>query len=350
MDSAPWPLAGRVALRFGLVYLVLLFWPFPFSLVPGVGERLEAFTSRPLVPWVARHVLHLPEPIAFENGSGDKTWDYVWAFTAAALALAVAGIWSLLARRITAYPRLLEWLRVLVRTFLVVTMIIYGCVKLIPSQFTQIALDKLLERYGEASPMGLLWTFMGHSRAYLVFTGAAEALGGALLLFRRTALLGALLSAAVLAHIVALNFCFDVPVKLFSSHLLAMALFLLLPDLRRLADVLLFHRAVRAAEPRPLFRLAGHWSCPTTPTTPTTPTAPAPPRSPLRGVWAVDEFTIDGQPRPPLLTDPDRWSHVTFDSPRFVVIRDMRDKRRFYGVELDETTRTLTLTDRSPAD
>ena len=38
--------------------------------------------------------------------------------------------------------------------------------------------------------MGLLWTFMGHSPAYSAFTGAAEALAGALLLFRRTTLLG----------------------------------------------------------------------------------------------------------------------------------------------------------------
>jgi hypothetical protein len=212
--------------------------------------------------------------------------------------------------------------------------------------------------------MGLLWTFMGHSSAYLAFTGAAEALAGALVLFRRTALLGALLSVAVLAHVVALNFCFDVPVKIFSAHLLAMALFLVLPHLPRLIDVVLLHRTVPAAEPQPLFQ--GRWprrACAALSTLVLlvavggslamsynnySTYGAAAPRSPLRGVWAVDEFTLDGQPRPPLLTDPDRWSHVTFDTPRFVVVRDMRDKRKFYGLELDEAARTLTLPDRSP--
>jgi hypothetical protein len=47
--------------------------------------------------------------------------------------------------------------------------------------------------------------------------------GGALLLFRRTTTAGALVLIAVLTNIVTLNFSCDVPVKLFSSHLLLMA-------------------------------------------------------------------------------------------------------------------------------
>jgi len=43
------------------------------------------------------------------------------------------------------------------------------------------------------------------------------------------ALLGALLAAVVLANVVALNWCYDVPVKLYATHLLVAALALLLP-------------------------------------------------------------------------------------------------------------------------
>jgi|GEM_PF-1927617 len=39
------------------------------------------------------------------------------------------------------------------------------------------------------------------------------------------------------------NFCYDVPVKLYSFHLVVMALFICLPDFSRLANVLLWHRA-----------------------------------------------------------------------------------------------------------
>jgi hypothetical protein len=43
------------------------------------------------------------------------------------------------------------------------------------------------------------------------------------LLFRKTKTFGSLVCITVLMNIVAMNFCYDVPVKLFSSNLLLMA-------------------------------------------------------------------------------------------------------------------------------
>jgi hypothetical protein len=101
--------------------------------------------------------------------------------------------------------------------------------------------------------MKLLWTFMGASIPYVIFTGAAEMLGGLLLAARRTTLLGALVCIGVLSNVVMLNFSYDVPVKLYSSHLLLMAVFLAAPDLRRLASLFVWNRRVPPAEQRPLF-------------------------------------------------------------------------------------------------
>jgi hypothetical protein len=106
--------------------------------------------------------------------------------------------------------------------------------KLVPLQFGSLRLAEMVQPIGEQSPMGLLWRFMAASPAYTMFTGFAEVLAASLLLFRRTAMLGAFLCAGVMANVVALNFCYDVPVKLFSSRLLLMSLFLLAPDVRRL--------------------------------------------------------------------------------------------------------------------
>ncbi len=50
-----------------------------------------------------------------------------------------------------------------------------------------------------------------------------------------------------------LNFSYDVPVKLYSSHLLLMAFFLAAHDLRRLANVLVLNRTAEPAVERPLF-------------------------------------------------------------------------------------------------
>jgi len=70
---------------------------------------------------------------------------------------------------------------------------------------------------------------MGYSKAYNIFTGLGEVIGGLLIFFRRTVLAGSLLLIVVMANVVAINMCFDVPVKLFSSLLLLMACWIAWP-------------------------------------------------------------------------------------------------------------------------
>ena len=94
---------------------------------------------------------------------------------------------------------------------------------------------------------------MGYSPAYNVFAGGAEALGGLLLLFRRTTTLGAVVAIGVLTNIVMLNFCYDVPVKLFSIHLTLMATALAGLDGRRLLNAFVFNRPTPAADLSPHF-------------------------------------------------------------------------------------------------
>ena len=87
---------------------------------------------------------------------------------------------------------------------------------------------------------------MGYSTAYTFFTGASELLAALLLFVRRTATLGALVCAAVTANIAMMKLCYDVPVKIGSLHLLFAAMLLLIPDLRRLANVFLLGRPTGA--------------------------------------------------------------------------------------------------------
>src|SRR5262249_51191039 len=131
---------------------------------------------------------------------------------------------------------------------LAVTMFSYGFVKVFPLQFRPPTFARLIEPFGEFSPMGVLWSFMGVSKAYTIFSGAAEVIGGSFLLLRRTTTLGALVSGAVLLNIATMNFCYDVPVKLSSVHLLSMAILLLAPDLRRLFDMMVRNRPAGAAD------------------------------------------------------------------------------------------------------
>jgi uncharacterized membrane protein YphA (DoxX/SURF4 family) len=228
------------------------------SLSPVIGGALSLDWNSFLL-WVGRHVLGIRGAIpTAETGSGDRSIDWIRLFCFAALALLVTILWSVLpswrARRRREHERLHRFLRIVVRYTLGLVMLGYGVGKLVGGQFPPPGAGRLLQTYGDSSPMGLLWTFMGASPAYVVFAGAGETLGALLVLFRRTTTLGALVLVAVLTNVVMLNFCYDVPVKINSTHYLAMSLFLLLPDLRRLSNVLLFDRPTEPAPAAPDFR------------------------------------------------------------------------------------------------
>jgi uncharacterized membrane protein YphA (DoxX/SURF4 family) len=233
--------------RFVFVYLILYIYPWPIGEIPGtdwlstkMGAPFAAF-----IAWVAEHVLHLAEiPKDHPTGSGDTLYAFVSVFSAALLAAVIVAVWSLLDRLRTDQRRLDDGFRVLVRFFLAAMMLSYGLAKVWKNQFPMLTEVRLAQPYGASTPMALLWNFMGASAPYTFFAGAAEALGGVLLIFRRTTLLGALVVAAVMSNVVALNFCYDVPVKQFSVHLLVMAVFLAAPDLPRLANLFLLNRPV----------------------------------------------------------------------------------------------------------
>jgi hypothetical protein len=239
----PWPWWARIAFRFAFLYWILYMLPSPGAvslaeLLPWGGNYVYMALSWPLVtlsPWVGKHVFHLTGQGAswHPTGSGDAAMNYVLTAIILFFALVGAALWSavseLRARR-TEYRTAYAWLRLFVRFTLAITLLEYGFVKIFPGQFRPLGLYGLTETYGDSSPMHLLWTFMGQSRAYTIFGGFMEAIPGSLLLFRRTSTVGLLMSTAVMANIVMMNFCYDVPVKLYSTHLLLMSLFLLLPD------------------------------------------------------------------------------------------------------------------------
>ncbi|HEU4411965.1 MAG TPA: hypothetical protein VFS43_42380 [Polyangiaceae bacterium] len=259
-EPEDWGPARRVAFRFAFAYLVLYNSFGPLTLlgeVPPFSTLMEGYEAlwNAIVPWVGRRVLGVTGPIVnAPTGAGDTMYAYVRLFCDAVLAVAATAVWSLLDRRRPNYARLQGALRVYLRYTLALAILFYGADKVIKAQFPTPTLGHLARTYGESTPMGLLWTFMGYSTAYNVFAGAGETLGGLLLFFRRTTTLGALVVSAVMGNVVMLNFCYDVPVKLYSTHLLLMAFVLLAPDARRLADVLVLGRATAALAPRAPFR------------------------------------------------------------------------------------------------
>lgn len=368
-----WPGWKRIGFRFLTVNFWLIVAPFPLSYVPWLGSKLQQGVTwfwQQSALFVGHRLLGIEEEISLAaTGSGDTTYHYLRLLAILLLAILVTAAWSWLGRRRPHYATGARWLTLVTALALASAMVNYGLMKVFPTQFSPPPLHRLLETWGTSSPMGVAWTFFGLVPAYTVFLGLAELVPGVLLLFARTRLLGACLATAVLLNIVMVNLAFDVPVKINSILFLAMAVALVLCDARRLV-VFFSGGAVAAPVRRPLFTsrpwravaivllvavvgqtvwqrasrghafysLYGGGR-----------TLPA-----IWGIHDVESFVVDGETRPPLVTDEVRWRALVIDralsSRRFgrlrpgrISIQGMDGAIRHLTVELDEDAATITL-------
>jgi hypothetical protein len=243
------------ALRFTVAYWLIYCLPVPLpqlvALVPGIGPALATalteghrWVEATLAHWTAHNLFGIEGELVPPNGSGDTTYGYLSALNGAVLALALAIGWTVLAGRRPRRPVTTDLLRSYLRYVLAFAMLGYGLAKVTVThnQFPTIDEWRLGRTWGETSPMGVVWAFMGASRPYTMFAGLGEVLGAVLLVWRHTAVPGALVSLAVMTNIVLLNYCYDVPVKLYSTHLLLMAVLILVPDARRLFGLFVLQR------------------------------------------------------------------------------------------------------------
>jgi hypothetical protein len=319
---------------------------------------------RQIVFWTAAHVFLVKQPLVYTgSGSGDKAFDWVLAFCLLVCAALATVVWSVLDRRRVNYVALHKWFRLFIRFALGSEMILYGMVKAVPLQMPFPYLTTLIEPYGNFSPMGILWSSIGASPGYETFTGCAELLGGVLIVLPRTTMFGALICLADSVLVFMLNMTYDVPVKLFSFHLILMALFLLAPELSRLVRFFFLNRTAGPSTQPELFRgrranrialaaqvvfgiwLLGGNALGARDAWYTYGGARA--KSPLYGIWNVDQISIDGQLRPPLLTDSDRFRRAIFDYPKGAAFQQMDDSLTYYGASINVSAKTLALTKKS---
>lgn len=357
-----WSFAQKLFFRFFAAYFFIFIFPFPIGYLPltdTLNTWLNGFWDV-LVPWAGKYILHVGYPITIKpNGSGDTTYNYVQLFLIAVLAIIAAIIWSAFDRKRKSYDLLLYWITVYVRYYLAFTMMSYGFYKIIKTQFP-FPFYNLNETYGESSPMGLLWNFMGYSTAYNMFTGLAEAIGGFLLLFRKTVTFGALMSITVLSNIVALNFCFDVPVKIYSGNLLLMAIFIAVPDIQRVINFFFRNRAVPAVNIQPKF--PKRWMKITWVAVKflliavviyTTITQvwggytsygdKAIQKAPMFGIYNVERFVRNHDTLLPLTTDTSQWKDVNISYAGYATIKMMNDSVKGYSFTPDTTKRTIEI-------
>lgn len=103
------------------------------------------------------------------------------------------------------YPKYLDWMRYL-SAWLLFT---YGVSKLAGVQF-KLPPEIARRPIGSLSGFQLTWYYYSYSHVYATILGLTQLAGGALLLFRKTALLGAAIMAPVMANILMINLFFHI--------------------------------------------------------------------------------------------------------------------------------------------
>ncbi len=107
----------------------------------------------------------------------------------------------------------------------------YGFDKIFKGQFYLPEPNILFTSFGNLDKDIAFWSTMGLSHSYSFFMGLCEVIPALLLLHKKTRTLGLILSLGVLLNIVAINFSYDISVKVYSLFLLALAITALSPQL-----------------------------------------------------------------------------------------------------------------------
>jgi len=353
-EQVRWNTGVRIGFRFCFLYFMLYILTNQVfnGLIPTNGFEVPDLSATPavrqMVFWTADHLFHVPQAkIVYQgSGSGDKTWDWVLAFLVLVFSVFGTAIWSALDRKRLNYVALHKWCYVLIRFALGTQMLSYGMDKFIPLQMPFPPLTRLVEPYGNFSPMGVLWYSIGASPAYEIFVGAAEMFGGILLFFPRTALFGALVCLADVIEVFTLNMTYDVPVKLFSFHLILMSLLLLGPEMRRIAAFFFSNRAVAPSSRPALFQSArrnrvAFWVQSVYGVVMIAANAysvqqgwykygAGSPKSPLYGIW-----NVQGQPG--------EWKRVIFDRPQAASFQKQDDTFTGFPVTIDQKAGTIAV-------
>ena len=353
--------------RFGIVYLTL--YCFATQIAGGVfilpNAALPAFGTVPpmrdVTQWLARHAFGATDTLVYAGNSGDTLFHWVQMAWLLAIAMILATAWTIADRGRGSDAALRRWFRLFLRFALAAQMFYYGMAKVIPTQFPPPSLVTLVEPAGNLSLSAMLWTSIGAATPYQIVTGIAEVVAGLLLLAPQTTPLGALVALADLTLVFVLNMAYDVGLKQISCHLMLIALVLLAPHVRPLANILVLNRpadpsteptifASRRANRRALvaqlafggYLLAiftsislHYWQAPG---------GGGAPKSALYGIWNVERMQVDGQWRPPVSNDYDRqWRRVIFDSPEMMVIQRLDDSFAHYPSAIDVGSRRVDL-------
>lgn len=211
------------------IVLFALFLPFTYNFFPHFGFELTNRLSN-ISEWIAADIFGV------QIYSSPTTSDSVTQFVQAGLLLIFAIPFAFLLSKQKRFNALQikRFLHTSAAYILSFFLLKYGADKLFQFQFYAPEPNTLFTPLGMLSKDILFWSSMGTSSSYNTFMGLMEIIPAFLLLHHRTRLLGAFIASGVLINVLMINFGFDITVKLLSTYLVIVSIYVVSPFLRSL--------------------------------------------------------------------------------------------------------------------
>jgi hypothetical protein len=300
--------------------------------------------------WISKNIFSIQYEYSSNGyGSGDTTYQYLTVFLLFCLAVTGTIIWSLIDFNRKSYNKLNYGFSTFLRVALVYYLLVYGLIKVFHLQMIPPTYDQLNKPLGEFSPMGLAWVFMGYSKGYSMFAGGAEVIAALFLIPRRTQTLGVIITIAVMLQVFVMNLCFDIPVKLFSLHLLLMSIVLFLNDIKRTYTFLFSSKAIKKSNVYPtrnkegatlipiikIILLAGTYFFINSTIVKKSETYVSKLNPVLAGVWNVSSFKIDNATDEYIYSDYERWKNLIISYENSMTVQLINDSLIYHKVKID---------------
>lgn len=354
-----WSFFEKTSFRFFFVFVLLFIFSFsfPHEYIPDIGKYTSPFFEA-LVKWCAKNIFRTEHPFTSELIS-DSTGLYIHTAILLVLSALISAAWSFTDRKTAHYNFLSYWFIVIVRYYLALQLLVYGFNKIFKWQFYLPEPNTLFATVGNTYQDLLYWSTIGSSWSYTVFLGVVEVLSAGLLLFRRTQLLGALISIAVMLNVVMVNFSFDISVKLYSCFLLFLSSIIITLDFKKLIYLFILqkpvndtlwilrydskkkkkiHTAVKTFvivfmlfDTLAMYIKSGNFNDDNAP------------RPLFHGAYDVDLFVKNKDTLAPLMNDSFRWKRMFIHGRGYLITQGMTDEMEDYTLKYDTLNKFLLI-------
>lgn len=221
------------------LFLGVLFIPFSFNFL-ALQPKITAFLFEDLILFVASNFdsIHIANP----EISSDSTTMYLLFLILFILSILFSTLLNYVFSFKKIQPFFTQFIPSLLVIYLSVVMLKYGFNKIFKVQFYLPEPNTLFTPLGLLGKDILFWSTIGASYSYSFFLGLIEVIPAILLLFKQTRTLGIVLLFGILIHVVTINFCYDISVKLYSSFLLLISISLLIPSFKAIYSFFILNK------------------------------------------------------------------------------------------------------------